>query len=48
MVRSAVLKELEMCDFYKTRQICQSDDNNGSKEVSVFVIVTFSYNRAKR
>ena len=48
MARSAILKELEICDFDKIRPACQLDDDNGRKEVSDFVMVPFSYNRAKR
>ena len=48
MARSAVLKELETCDFDKTRPDCHRDDDNGRKEVSAFLMVPFSYNRAKR
>ena len=48
MTRSAILKELEICDFDKTRPACQRDDDNGRKEVSECLMVPFSYNRAKR
>ena len=46
--RRGVLKELEVCDFYKTWSACQRDDGSYYEKIPEFFMVTFSYNQTKR
>ena len=45
---TGILQELEMSNFDKTRPACQWHDDSGWLKLLRFLMVTFSYNYAKR